>query len=303
IALLLPAVQATREAARRACCANRLRQLGLAVHNYTTANGALPSGCVLSGVYPDAPPWDPLWEASKGKQGASWMLAILPYLEQQPLYGRWDFDANVLGNREVAQTNIALFYCPSRRSGITSETLVMCLPGFEGGGNDYGGCLGRDNSFQNACRRTYHACSHAFVDGQYLDPTSDKIGVFSPNSHTRPNDITDGNSQTIMLGEMQRLLPPPDATGFDESNAFSTDGWALAGVATLFTTAVAGEGTDVGQPGGFNNGFFESAGSEHPGGAQFTLADGSVLFLDTCIDAQVYAWYGSLRDGQAFEPY
>ena len=70
-----------------------------------------------------------------------------------------------------------------------------------------------------------------------------------------------------MTGEMQRLIPDSNATGYDKSNKTSNDGWALAGAATLFTTAVAGEDGDTGQTGGMNNGFFESSGSEHPGGA------------------------------------
>ena len=74
----------------------------------------------------------------------------------------------------------------------------------------------------------------------------------------------------------------------------------MGGAATLFVTAKAEAGGDKGQPGGLNNGFFESAGSEHPGGAQFGLVDGSVRFLSDDVDQDVYAWMGAIRDSHVF---
>ncbi|MBN2021412.1 MAG: DUF1559 domain-containing protein [Pirellulales bacterium] len=301
IALLLPAVQAAREAARRASCANHVKQITLALTNYAGVQGMLPPGCVLNASYPNVGPYDPLREACQGPQGTSWIVHVLAQLEQQPLFDQWDFAACVLGNRAVAAEDIAVLYCPSRRSAVPEDQLRLLLPGFSRGGTDYGGCLGRVNGFNNTCNTAHHACGHNFVAGTYLDPTDERIGAFSPNSAVRPADLDiDGTSQTILVGELQRLLPAEGATGYDRSNAFSNDGWAVAGVATLFVTAVAGEGTDAGQYGGLNNGFFESAGSDHPNGAHFGMADGSTRFLSEDVDSQIYAYMGSIRDGEVF---
>ncbi len=72
----------------------------------------------------------------------------------------------------------------------------------------------------------------------------------------------------------------------------------MGGCSTLFDTAGYHEGGDLGQLGGFNTQFFEAAGSEHPGGANFGIADGSIQFISENIDTQVYAYLGSINDGK-----
>lgn len=307
IALLLPAVQAAREAARRINCANQIKQITLALQNHVGAHNALPLGCVVDPSWRTNyyyHPYGVINESQNGRQGTSWMLRILPYIEQQDVFDRWNFSANVLGNKSLACTDIGAFYCPSRRSGVGGEQRRMMITGYAGGGTDYGGCLGRINSCMNGCATINHECGHQFVPSRYFLADGDatvKIGAFTPERAVRLRDITDGTSQTILVGELQRLLPAAGAVGYDRSSSFSNDGWAVGGISTLFVTAIAGEGTDKGQPGGINNGFFESAGSEHPGGAHFGLADGAVRFIDEDVDHNVLAWMGSIRDGMAFE--
>jgi prepilin-type N-terminal cleavage/methylation domain-containing protein len=304
IAMLLPAVQAAREAARRLTCQNHLKQIGLALHTYASAYGCLPPGAILRPPYPQfSQDYDPWFEAASkahGMHGTSWMLRILPFIEQNDLYDRWDFTQSVIGNQSVAARDISLFYCPSRRANLGTYNQQIMFQNWPSGGTDYGGCDGRGNIFIDTC--VSNSVSHEFDEGQWIFEQP-KRGIFVPNVGTRFTDISDGLSNTIMIGEMQRLLPPGAVPRGEDPTYYgpcrtSNDGWALAGVATLFTTAVQDEGTDLGQPGGMNNGFFESAGSQHDGGAHFGIADGSVHFISENIDSQLYAYLGSIADDQ-----
>jgi len=298
-AILFPAVQVAREAARRAICAAHSRQILLALHQHAEARGVFPAGCVVDAVFPGGTGQHNAWrEAESGWQGTSWMLAVLDYLEQNQLRARWDNLLNVAGNRQLAANDIPLFYCPSRRGGIRDEDQELMFLQLPGGGNDYGGCLGRTNGFINQCSAG-QGCGHRFtVSNTLYGADGRRIGPLSPNSRTRLCDITDGSSQTILIGEVQRLSPKVETKGYDSWNCSSDDGWAVGGAATLFDTAEPHQDNDEGNPGGLNNGFFESAGSDHPGGAHFGMADGSVRFLHDEIDPWLYARLGSMCDGR-----
>ena len=140
--------------------------------------------------------------------------------------------------------------------------------------------------------------------------TVSQAGVFYPNSQVSQNQITDGTSHTIMLGELQRLhnpgyVPAGQNAEYYGPDLTSADGWAVGGLSTLFdcnTVGNVGGFDDYGQPGGFNNNFFESAGSMHPGGANFTAVNGAVHFLNENMDSTVYAMLGSMADGGIFDP-
>jgi prepilin-type N-terminal cleavage/methylation domain-containing protein len=135
VGLLMPAIQKAREAAARASCANNLKQITLAMHHYQLDNGILPPRCV-------------------GDNGASWMVLILPYIEQDNLLRRWDLSRPYYGQSEVARlTAVSIYFCPSRR---TAQTALFSLSGDQLwlGGEDYGplvpgalsdyaACLGR----------------------------------------------------------------------------------------------------------------------------------------------------------------
>jgi prepilin-type N-terminal cleavage/methylation domain-containing protein len=296
IGMLLPAVQSAREAARRTQCVNQLKQIGLALHNYEQCHGGFPPGCIVSvlgdpGYSGTFDPWTEATSTAPGMHGDSWMLQILPFLEQSNLYAGWNFSKNVNNNAAVAEQNIPGFYCPSRRNALRKpdDPKRMLSTSWTGGGTDYGGCLGAGNGWVNSTK------AHRFDDTRNADQSWYKptlIGVFSPNVATRCSDIKDGLSNTIMTGEMQRLY---DMT--TNYRAVSQDGWALGGVATLFTTA----GTESGgtyQTGGLNNNFFESPGSDHAGGAHFGLTDGSVHFISDTIDHQIFYYLGARADGQ-----
>jgi prepilin-type N-terminal cleavage/methylation domain-containing protein/prepilin-type processing-associated H-X9-DG protein len=293
IALLLPAVQAAREAARRTQCANHLRQIGVALHNFAEAHGALPPGClVTTGTYPAWDPWTEALATARGKRGTSWMLAILPFVEERGLYNRWDFCRSVVGNAATSRTEIGTFYCPSRRRGLRpGDAARLPATSWSGGGTDYGGCLGAGNGWSNDSDAGDH---HKFANSpiaaeRWNNPRL--IRIFIPNTPAAFSDIRDGTSHTIMTGELQRL----DGS---VSQRTSQDGWALGGVATLFTTAMHETGGTY-QTGGLNNQFFESPGSDHPGGAHFGMADGAVRFVRDTIDIKVFYYLGAMDDRQS----
>lgn len=301
IGLLVPAVQAAREAARRVDCSNRVHQIALALHEYVMAEGMFPPGAKLKPGYPSYGSWyDPWTEATSadpGMRGTSWMVEILPWIEQDNLFQKWDFTKSAGENELWAATDIPLFYCPSRRSTVRTGDQQIMFRGWSAGGTDYGACIGRNNGWRNDHAGCFGVGHKFLVSNTLFD--AKKRGVFGPNVSVSFAHLRDGASSTIVIGEMQRLWPDPSLSGINNSSRTSNDGWALAGVATLFTTAICKEDDDLGQPGGMNNWFFESAGSDHPGGAWFAMADGSVRFLSEHIDAQVYAWMGSMADGKA----
>jgi len=290
VALLLPAVQAAREAARRSQCTNNLKQIGLALQNYLSTHGDFPLAMDSGDADPEAS-YDPWGDAANGLHGQSWILSILPHLEQTALYDQWDFTLSVRDNERVARVDISMLYCPSRRSGIQDHYQEMMFLQWDAGGTDYGGCMGYVNPIwdNKSGGSTYPAppnCAHvvdqiAGFDWSWPDPAipaPNPLGFFSPWHRINVGTITDGSSNTIMTGEMQRESGP----GCEQT---SHDGWAPGGVSNLFDT----------QWGAFNDGHFESPGSEHPGGAQFGFGDGSVHFLSENIDSATLKFLSSIK--------
>lgn len=301
IALLLPAVQQAREAARRSTCKNNLKQIALALHNYHETHRVFPPAAITTRVASGSGTsrqWAPWLEAGDtagsgaGFHGTSWMLMILPFVDQSAIYNQWNFNVNVLANRAQAEVNVPGFYCPSRRSKVRGgdlriqlgETPSATTPvnGFTKGGNDYGACVGSGNGFGDG------SAGHNFLDA---GASNDWIGVFggghrgmfTVNSDTQMRDVKDGTTNTIMIGELQRLTS--GAWNVSRSN----DGWATGGVGTAFDT-------DIGSR-GINGGHFQGPGSDHVGGAHFGLGDGAVRFISENIDGVTFERLGNADQG------
>ncbi len=322
VSLLLPAVQSARESARRIQCSNQLRQLALACLNYESAQQTLPPVAAMrAGPGTDGrhSGYNIVNEeivrvGVEGARGHSWIMEILPFIEQQALADRYDKKYSPLHNitRNGFQiADIPSLYCPSRRSGIeTTEHAFMLLssPWPRGvtndltrldvnlGGTDYGAVLGAGNCYDNLGLKTM------FLGYICLGANGEAAGPMMPTDPGGKGPelrvVTDGTSNTVMLGELQRLWADENDSRFPGGgrdgypSARSVDGWLFGGAATTFDAQINTEVPDIGEnrflTGGVNSWFFEHAGSEHPGGAQMAMADGSVNWVSENADPLVH---------------
>jgi prepilin-type N-terminal cleavage/methylation domain-containing protein/prepilin-type processing-associated H-X9-DG protein len=258
IALLLPAVQAAREAARRAHCANNLKQLALAMHNYANVNEALPMGY--------ANQWcEVVADAMCISHGP--FVALLPYIEQQPLFNAVNFERNIYmsSNTTIYATGVKTLWCPS---DPTSSLPVI------------------NNLFetnQNTIYLSSYVCSTGswYNHGRNPVRTAQNNGLFWGASATRFADVTDGLSNTIALGERAHALLTADS-------AACWSWWADGDIgdtqfSALYPINPQRRIVDGSLP--FTDGLYwaSSASSLHPGGANFAMLDGSVRFIKDSI--------------------
>lgn len=339
VAILLPAVQQAREAARRSQCQNNLKQIGLGLHNYESAHKVFPPGMVAAtllnttGALQTNDPLEPINTTFvTGTHGSSWMLHILPYMDQAAVYQSYfECEGNVRFHGTVQPapcptsalagppvlTDIQAFYCPTRRSNMKATSYNNTYridAGFTKGGNDYAGCAGSGIIFDDGAETNGGNLSimrpvfnitpaQATVPANIIyAQTATNMGVLHVNSSVSIRDITDGTSNVIMAGEVPRLNSPRGINSVDFR--VSCDGWAWGGCATMFTTAIApSTQTPTTTPlnrlqGGINKGdHYSSPGSDHIGLAQFCLADGSVRQLGENIDAFILENLGNIASG------
>src|SRR5262249_15452992 len=180
IALLLPAVQKVREAANCMACANNLKNLGLALHNYENAHGRFPPGGV-NGPFREAGVTTPTLHG--------WGVFILPYIEQQPLWDRYRLDKTYSApeNQLVAATQLKIFQCPSAAEPDRFMTFgTWGENGTRGACSDYAPILG---------------VSPKLADMGLIDRVGLYEGVMPINRMVRVSEITDGTSKTILVTE------------------------------------------------------------------------------------------------------
>jgi prepilin-type N-terminal cleavage/methylation domain-containing protein/prepilin-type processing-associated H-X9-DG protein len=287
MALLLPAVQAAREAARRVQCVNNLKQMGLALHHYHDVHGVFPLGG-YGGALATATQWDnPLVQA---RRIASWGTAILPYMEQAPLYNginqaRWYLHPE---NLTAGGTRVATFLCPSNPAPSPFKTNGDNSQSPPFGRNDYAGNYG-----ERALRCFPETnCQNSYGPG---DNSGRGVIMFGSGPTISVREISDGTTTTIVLGEAPEALHGLwighknflDQCAPINARYGATGPW-LCCLALKTNPRYGRLGCDFGQE--FH--------SHHPGGAHFLFADGSARFLKETIDPRVLAALLSRKGGE-----
>lgn len=288
VGLLLPAVQAAREAARRMSCSNNLKQIGLAMHNYHDTYNAFTAGF--------------------DNHEKFWQAPILPYVEQTNLYDTLSFQESGPGNwnnnspNELAcATMVDAFRCPSM--GVA-------------------GAPRNNNSIEGRVPVSYRGCggSNIYSDdvstltsGLPANATALELvpqdGMLWGNSWLRFADVTDGTSNTIIIGESYTDTYVKDGQQMDywQFGSPQTGYWKPGGKGgTEYSEGVGSTGPKINSrfdPTAHGTVMEISFGSYHPGGAQFGMADGSVRFIAETINIDTYHALGSRNGGEVLGDY
>ena len=275
VALLLPAVQAAREAARRIQCSNNLKQIGLACHSYLAAHNSLPISTNFAHFFPN------LGELS----GKSWSVSILPYIEEQALSGqfdtwcRGDFESGrgLAWNRcrPWLRTTLPKFHCPSDGDVVGISTSQPYWIGFGVAMTSYKGNIG-DRGFggtPDCTRWDWKTCTGLIHPHTFIEPI-------------RIKHITDGTSHTMMVGE--------DVVEHNYCSSLYHADCDYAG-----TQSPLNYFPDPPTPTLWWD--VESFRSRHPGGAQICFADGSVHFLEEAIDYGLYQALSTRAEGDVVQ--
>ncbi len=260
IALLLPAVQAAREAARRSSCTNNLKQIGLALHGYHDLHGRLPMGYTHTTGY--------------ARGGFGWGAMILPGLEQRALFDATNFGVPLwhAANSTTATTALTSYLCPSDE---TSPGRFLERDDFRYAKTSYVGSFGPGNMDVNP---------------------DDPRGLLARNSGVSLAQVTDGLSQTLAAGERHNGTFAVSIGSHEHFDAETV--WVGAvkeepdddhAHTTLF------QASHPPSSGRMND---QDAASRHPGGASFLFGDGSVRFLKGTIDLGVYQALSSKAGGE-----
>ncbi len=277
VALLLPAVQAAREAARRSQCSNNLKQMGLAVQNFHDVRRFLPASRIRDH-------WAP------------WAVQILPQMEQQPLYDQWDLSMQYYQQSNTARlTNVNSYYCPSRRKPPLSSTKNDIPDNGNPNSNHTSGALS-DYAVTVGDDGPNNAWNTVAANGAIIYGTSTVSGaaVTRWNGTTAFQDLTDGLSSTMIIGEKHVRL-----NSFADAN--QGDGSIYNGDHPGNFSRIAGPGYALARSP--LDTYRTNFGSYHPGICQFAFADGSVHSLAVQINTTTLGYLVVRNDGQAIDHY
>jgi len=278
IGLLLPAVQKVREAAARMQCSNNLKQLAIACHGFHDSRGSLPRNgdrnVATSGACCTANAW-------------SWIARTLPQFEQGNLYTQAGVDSSSITNNAAVPTVIKTLLCPSDNAVQFGSTRAnpTIYGTVQGGPNNYKGVSG-----SNWCWGSYpNTGTNGSCDVFYQNGTGKGDGIFYRTDVIFPmklTDITDGTSNTMMLGE-----------DVAEWSAWLAWPYANHTTATCAIPLNKFTGKAAGEDGQWHENY--SFRSRHTGGANFAMADGSVRFVKDSIPIATYRAASSAAGGEA----
>ncbi len=278
VALLLPAVQAAREAGRRAQCTSNLKQIGLAVHAYHDTFGAFPHGNInrTAGNCPGME--EPV--QSYSTRFGNWLIALLPYVEQTPLYDRYDlrFNNESPRNRPVREASVPVYVCPS-----DFDTGTPTIPA--SGPARYVGAKYMPGSYRAVTGRSDDG--YNFLDSEMMFEYQRKsrgaihiVGVWKFSCESF-RDVLDGNTNTLLVGESSTRTAPQYRTFWAYPFAYYSLSAVTAQPRTLW-----GDYERCVEAGGAGGEFpcRRSWGGLHPAGSHFVLCDGSVRFMPDSVD-------------------
>jgi prepilin-type N-terminal cleavage/methylation domain-containing protein/prepilin-type processing-associated H-X9-DG protein len=284
VALLLPAVQAAREAARRTQCANNLKQIGIAFQNYHSAQGVF------------APGWTEDDRPSRPERinNLAWGYHILPYTENQPLYEQFDQELpassgtpGAANNIDLIGTDVPMYRCPSNVPDVEFGSFAEY-----GQFNPEIPRFAISNYVGNAsiCQPCHFGW---FLPGQ-TNPTGCPFGmsgVLYRNSEVGIEDITDGTTHTFLAGErtFQGSSGGPYWAGLPGPSSNQTSCWA--GLVTAHLRSLHQPGSPM------INGHWAGYSSDHPSGVQIAMCDGSVRFLEETVQIFSLGSLIQIQDG------
>ncbi len=312
VGLLLPAVQQAREAARRIQCTNNLKQIGLAIANYESRVGCIVSG-FISSTTPLAqfgvPGYNPDPQTGENGPGWGWLALMLADLDQSPLYNAINFQLPTWtgDNQTFALMHINTFICPTATNPSSPVRMVDSSLNL----------LPVPNQF---FARANYQYSQGWNDSGMppsVDRTNTTLGCNGPiyqNSAVRYADVTDGLSNTVVAGEKTPFLADASWVGIIPGyrhfayNAFASAGTGGLGVNYDYSSALLAvhsgpslyESPVVIHPPNSPLGHTDEMYSQHPGGANVLLGDGSVRFIKQSINLLTWKALSSRCQGDIF---
>jgi len=306
IALLLPAVQQAREAARRSTCKNQIKQMVLALHNYHETHRAFPAA-----YYTRANPGSTV---SGLENRATGFVMLPPFMDQSALYNLYNFDIGTGGSPDqggggqtVKQTaflngtKLAMYQCPSVSTQIAD---LRTNP--------------RDGHLDNSDSGSTFTSSYAFSSGNKSGSTFwaiyigsadiDQAGIMTANSRGQMRDVTDGASNTFILGEAEQNDLMTDTSGtvsaidnsdvINRRHAYWTEGQHHSARSTFMPPYKSIEDCVLSfAPSGWRDCNY-SFGSPHVGGLHMGMTDGAVRFVSENVNLSTWRLLGSRADGQ-----